>query len=114
MLKTAAELDPPEEVGKSSTLGTSQDCVWSQCTKGEIIGVPTGTGYFTAGQSLLLSTLILKRRITKILAHSIVLKLLPQVLKEEKQDSEIHCKAIQDTPLPSGALTQLGSLKFLE
>lgn len=65
MLKTVAELDPPEPQGKSSTLGTSQVWAWSHCTKGEIRGVPTGTGYFTSGQRRLASTLMLKRCISK-------------------------------------------------
>lgn len=65
MLYTVAELDPPELEGKSSTLGTSQFWEWSHSTKGEIKGVPTGTGYVTGGQSLLQSMVILKRYIKK-------------------------------------------------
>lgn len=61
-----AELDPPELEGKSSTLGTSQVWEWSHSTKGEINGVPTGTGYLTGGQRLLQSIVILKKKGEKL------------------------------------------------
>ena len=61
MLYTVAEVEPPAPAGKSSALGTSQVWAWSHCSRGEMRGVPGGTGYCTRGYSLLLSTLMLER-----------------------------------------------------
>lgn len=55
------ELAPPEPDVKCSALGISQVWAWSHRTKGEIRGVPTGTGYFTSGQKPLVSMLTLKK-----------------------------------------------------
>ncbi|XP_038846838.1 fatty acid synthase-like [Salvelinus namaycush] len=73
--KMVAEVDPPEPAGKSSALGTSQVWVWSHCTRGEIRGVPAGTGYSTGGYSCLLSTLILDTKERCLLSLSLCLPL---------------------------------------
>lgn len=84
-----AELDPPEPVGKSSALGTSQVWAWSHCISGEMRGVPTGTGYFTAGQSLLPSMLILKRYIKNNLLLLAIPKLFKQCSKRRSRQKAL-------------------------
>lgn len=72
MLYTVAEVEPPDPAGKSSTLGTSQLWEWSHWIRGEMRGVPTGTGYLTAGYSCLLSILILQNKQEKNIYETII------------------------------------------
>lgn len=87
----AAEFDPPEPEEKSATLGTSQVWAWSHCTRGEIIGVPTGTGYFTSEHRPLPSTLMLKRRIKILL---LVIRDYNKYTNAPKESESKQCEAL--------------------